>query len=127
EAGTMSNTHARTTMTSEARFGYNQNVVSRVDQIYTLDVPGSTCCLGFRDAGETVFKGGKTWSIEEVVTINRGRHAIKLGGIFMRRSAARDNTETPAIQFATVDDFLANRPTQAQITWGVNPFLIRNW
>jgi hypothetical protein len=98
-----------------------------VDQIFAFGVPGITCCLGFADAGETLFKGGKTWSIEQVMGLNRGRHAIKFGGIFHRRSAGRDNIETPEIQYANVEDFLANRPSQAQVTWGVNPFLIRNW
>lgn len=127
EVGTASFTHARATITSETRFGYNQNDVSRVDQIYVAGVPGITCCLGFGDAGETLFKGGKTWSAEQVISLNRGRHAIKFGGIFMQRRAGRDNIETPAIQYANVEDFLANRPNLAQVTWGVNPFLMTNW
>jgi hypothetical protein len=127
EVGTMSFTHARTTMTSETRFGYNQNDVTREDAIYGFGVPGITCCLGFADAGETLFKGGKTLSFEEVISLNRGRHAMKVGGIFLHRKAGRSNIETPEIQYPNVADFLANRPSVAQVTWGVNPFSITNW
>lgn len=127
EAGTMSFTYVRPTVSSETRFGYNQNDVNRLDLIYDFNVPGITCCLGFSDAGETLFKGGKTWSLEQVFSRTIGRHSIKTGGIFLQRRAGRENVETPAIQYANVADFLANRPSQAQVTWGVNPFLITNW
>ena len=127
EIGTLSFTYLKPTITSETRFGYNQNDVSRVDQIYDFGVAGITCCLGFSDAGETLFKGGKTWSLEQVFSKSVGRHTLKFGALFLQRRAGRENVETPEIQFPNVADFLANRPSQAQVTWGVNPFLIKNW
>jgi hypothetical protein len=127
EVGTLSHTHIRSSLSNEFRFGYNRNDVTRLDNIYTLGVPGIVGNLGFGDAGETLFKGGSTKSFEDVVALTRGRHSLKFGGIFNRRRAGRDNIETPAISYASVDDMLANRPIQAQVTWGVNPFLMRGW
>ncbi len=127
ETGTLSHTHIRSTFSNEFRFGYNRNDVRRLDNIFTLAVPAIGGNLGFSDGGETLFKGGSTKSFEDVVAMTRGRHSIKFGGLYNRRIAGRDNIEQPDIRYATVDDFLANRPLQAQVTWGVNPFLIRNW
>jgi len=127
EVGTLSFTHIEPGWSNEFRFGYNRNDVQRLDNIFALGVPGIVGNLGFGDAGETLFKGGSTKSFENVFAKTRGRHSLKMGGIFNRRLAGRDNIETPEIRYATVDDMLANRPLQAQVTWGVNPFLIKNW
>lgn len=127
ETGTLNFTHIRSSWSNEFRFGYNKNDVSRVDNIYTLGVPGIGGNLGFGDNGETLFKGGSTKTFENVVAITKGRHAIKLGGLFLRRLNGRDNVEQPDIRYATVDDFLANRILQAQVTYGVRPFEIRNF
>ncbi|MBM3752858.1 MAG: TonB-dependent receptor [Acidobacteria bacterium] len=127
EVGTLSHTHIRASFSNEFRFGYNGNDVRRVDNIFTLGVPAIGGNLGFGDGGETLFKGGSTKSFEDVVALTRGRHALKFGGLFNRRLAGRDNIEVPDIRYATVDDMLANRPVQAQVTWGTNPYLLRNW
>jgi hypothetical protein len=127
EVGTLSFTHIEPGWSNEFRFGYNRNDVQRLDNIFALGIPGIVGNLGFGDAGETLFKGGSTKSFENVFAKTRGRHSLKMGGIFNRRLAGRDNIEVPEIRFATVDDMLANRPLQAQVTWGVNPFLIKNW
>ncbi len=127
EVGTMSFTHARSSWTGETRFGYNKNDVSRVDKIYGDGIPGITCCLGFSDAGETLFKGGTTKSFEQIIAMTRGRHSIKFGGLYSRRDAGRDNIEVPQYQYANVDDFLNNRANVAQFTYGVNPFLMKMW
>ncbi len=127
EAVTASFTHTRSIFSSETRFGYNKNDVRRLDGIYATGVPGIVGNLGFGDAGETLFKGGSTTSIEEVLALTRGRHSIKFGGLFMRFRAGRDNIETPEIQYFNLADFLANIPGQAQVTYGVNPFSMRQW
>jgi len=127
EVGTLSHTLIRASFSNEARFGYNRNDVQRLDNIYALGVTPIVGNLGFGDAGETLFKGGTSKSSEDVVAITKGRHSMKFGGIFTHRTAGRDNIETPELRFATVDDLLANRVLQAQVTWGVNPFLMSNW
>jgi len=127
EAVTASFTHTRSVFSAETRFGYNKNDVRRLHHFYATGVPGITCCLGFGAAGETLFKGGSTTSIEEVLALTRGRHSIKFGGLFMRFRTGRDNIEAPEIQFFNVADFLANIPGQSQVTYGVNPFLMRQW
>lgn len=127
EVGTLSHTLIRSTFSNEARFGYNRNDVQRLDNLYTLGAVPIVGNLGFGDAGETLFKGGTSKSFEDVIAITKGKHSLKFGGIFTSRTAGRDNIETPELRFATVDDLLANRVLQAQITWGVNPFLMKNW
>ncbi len=127
EVGTLAFTHVAPSWSAESRLGYNGNDVRRLDNIFTLAVPAIGGNLGFSDGGETLFKGGSTWSFEEVVALTRGRHSLKFGGIFLRRRAGRDNIEQPDIRYANREDFLANRPLQAQVTWGVNPFQITNW
>ena len=127
EAVTASFTHTRSVFSAETRFGYNKNDVRRLHHFYATGVPGIVCCLGFGDAGETLFKGGSTTSIEEVLALTRGRHSIKFGGIFMRRRTGRENIEAPEISFFNVADFLANIPGHSQVTYGVNPFPMRQW
>lgn len=127
EVGTISYTHIRAAFSNEFRFGYNRNDVRRLDNIYALGVTPIVGNLGFSDAGETLFKGGSTRSFEDIAAISKGRHSIKFGGLLINSLAGRDNVETPELRFATVDDLLANRVLQAQVTWGVNPFEIRSW
>ena len=78
EAVTAAFTHTRTIFSSETRFGYNKNDVRRLDGIYDTGVPGIVGNLGFGFSGETLFKGGSTTSIEEVLALTRGRHSIRL-------------------------------------------------
>ncbi len=78
EAVTASFTHTRTIFSSETRFGYVKNDVRRLDGIYATGVPGIVGNLGFGFSGETLFKGGSTTSIEEVLALTRGRHSIKV-------------------------------------------------
>jgi hypothetical protein len=127
EVGTLSFTHIRPTWTNETRFGYNRNDVTRVDNIFTLQVPGIGGNLGFSNNGESLFKGGSTKSFEDVVAVTKGRHSVRFGGILLLRDSGRFNIEMPDIRFATADDFLANRVLQAQVTWGVNPFKMTNF
>jgi hypothetical protein len=127
ETGTLSFTHIQSSWSNEFRFGYNQNDVSRIDNIYTLAVPGIGGNIGFGDTGETLFKGGSTRTFEDVIAMTKGRHSLKFGGLYLRRYNGRDNVEQPDIRYATVDEFLANRPLQAQVTYGVRPFEISNF
>ena len=87
-----------------------------MDGIYDTGVPGIVGNLGFGFSGETLFKGGSTTSIEEVLALTRGRHSIKFGGLFMRFQAGRDNIETPEIRYFNLADFLADIAGQAQVT-----------
>ncbi len=57
----------------------------------------------------------------------RGRHSLKFGGIFLRRTPGRWNEESPEVTYANVPDFLANRPIRVQVTFGTTPFEGREW
>ncbi|HUQ94254.1 MAG TPA: TonB-dependent receptor [Bryobacteraceae bacterium] len=127
EVGTINYTHIQATISNQFRFGYNRNDVRRLDNLFTVGATPIVGNLGFGDAGETLFKGGSTRSFEDVVAVTKGRHSIKFGGLLINSVAGRDNIETPELRFASVDDLLANRVLQAQVTWGVNPFKITSW
>lgn len=127
EVGTLSFTHVRSAFSNEFRFGYNRNDVRREDALFAIGATPIVGNLGFGDAGETLFKGGSTRSFEDIVAITRGRHSMKFGGLLINSRAGRDNIETPEIRFATMEDLLANRVLQAQVTWGVNPFQMKSW
>jgi hypothetical protein len=127
EAGNINFTHLRPTWTSETRFAYNQNDMRRDDKIYFDGVPGIVCCLGFSDAGETLSLGGPSRGVDQVIAKTVGRHTMKFGGLWSNRFSGRENVEAPAIQYASMEDFLANIPNVAQVTYGVNPFRLRVW
>ena len=125
EASTMSFFHTRASWSSETRVGYNLNDALRLDNIFALNIPGITCCLGFGTGGENLFKGGSSTTVEHNIALARGRHSLKFGGMTTQRVLRRDNVEMPEIRFADKEALLANRPFFAQVTWGVADWRIR--
>ena len=124
EIGNVNVTHARSRFTSETRFGVNFNNVNRLDNIYALGIAGVSGGIPFSVAGETFFKEGTTYSLEQVMGITLGRHSIRLGGIYGWLWGGRENIESPDVGYANVDDFLANRPNRVQVTFGVRSYRI---
>ena len=124
EIGNVNVTHARSRFTSETRFGVNFNNVNRLDNIYALGIAGVSGGIPFSASGETFFKEGTTYSLEEVVGITLGRHSIRLGGIYGWLWGGRENIEAPDVGYANADDFLANRPNRVQVTFGVRSYRI---
>jgi hypothetical protein len=114
---------------SETRFGFNRNDVTRLLGL-NLDSGGIVGIGGFSfspGGGEILASRGKGWSIEEVVAFNRGRHSIKLGGIFQHQNQTRENSESPTITYTSEADLLANIPTTVSVTFGVLPYVIKDW
>jgi len=124
EIGSLNVTHSRARWTSETRFGVNFNDVNRLDNLYALGIPGVGGGIPFSTAGETFFKHGTNHSIEEVIGITVGRHSLRWGGIYTWLWGGRENIETPVVQYANVDDFLANLPNRVQVTFGVRSYRI---
>jgi hypothetical protein len=127
EVGSIGVIHTAGKWTSETRFGTNFNSVGRLDNIYTLGVPGITGNLGFGDSGETLLLEGTTWSVDQIFGLTKGRHSLRIGGQYSLSHISRENIETPDIQYANEADFLANIPNRVQITFGVNYFVLRNF
>lgn len=125
--GVVSFIHSASSWSAETRYGYNRFERIRLDHIYNLGVSAITGSLGFSNSGEIMENLGINWSAEQVVALNRGRHSIKLGGLFHIYRSGRNNVTVPEFQFATVNDLLANTPTQVTISFGVRPYDLYNW
>ncbi len=114
---------------SETRFGFNRNDVKRLLGV-ELESGGIPAIFGFNfspGGGEVLASRGKSWSIEQIVAFNRGRHSIKLGGIFQYQNQTRENLESAALTYTSVADLLANSPTTVSVTFGVLPYVIKDW
>ncbi len=61
------------------------------------------------------------------LAFNRGRHSIKLGGIYQYQNQTRENFETPSLSYTSEADLLANSPTTVSVTFGVLPYVIKDW
>lgn len=127
DKGVVSFIHSSATWSAETRYGYNRYERIRLDHIYTLGISAITGSLGFSNSGELMENLGTNWSGEQVVALTRGRHSIKLGGLFHLYQSGRNNVTVPEFQFASVADLLANSPSQVTISFGVRPYTLYNW
>ncbi len=128
EVGNVNYTRAASSWTSESRFGVNLMDIKRMDGIWANGkVPGANVQGFFSDGGEGLGQGGHIWSLEEVFGKVHGRHSLKFGGIFLRRTPGRWNEESPGVTYANPADFLANRPVSVTVTFGTTPFQGRTW
>jgi len=119
--------HNRATLSFETRFGFKRNDVERLDGVFTTGTP-NIGGLGFSgNGGELLVSKGKGWSVEEIIALSRGRHSIKLGGIFQFLNQSRTNAEVPEFTYSNLSDFLANIPSTIQVTFGLSPYLIEQW
>ena len=112
---------------SETRFGFSRNDVTRLDGIYNVGVAAISGLSFTSNGGEILASRGKNWSIEEIVALNIGRHSIKMGGILQMQDQTRENAETPVVQYGNDGDFLANDPSRLQVTFGLSPYVIKYW
>ncbi|MEO7649541.1 MAG: TonB-dependent receptor [Bryobacteraceae bacterium] len=128
EVGNVNYTRASPSWTSETRFGINLMDIKRMDQIWTGGkIPGASISGFFSDGGEGLGQGGTIWSLEEVIAKVRGRHSLKFGAIFLRRTPGRWNEESPSVNYPNPAAFLANNPISVQVTFGTTPFQGRTW
>ena len=112
---------------SETRFGFGRNDVTRLDGIYTLGIAGIAGLTFPSNGGEILATSGQNWSIEEIVAVNKGRHSIKFGGLLQFQDQTRENAETPQVTYGNDADLLANDTTRMQLTFGLRPYLIEYW
>lgn len=129
EQGMANLTHATASWTYQSRFGVNYNQTPRLDHYYALTASDAAYSgingLGFSVDGELNAREGITWSFEQSAGTQIGRHAIKIGGIFLQQHARRVNVETPVLTFSSEADMIANLPNAVQATLGVREFDLR--
>jgi hypothetical protein len=129
ERGTLSFTHTAGSWTSESRFGYNDSDTRRVGN-FIRDLkgfPSVRCDCGFRIDGEDRSDGGSSASLQEVISLNRGRHNVKIGGTWILRRPSNADVESPEFRFRNVADFLSNTFRSVRFTWGVAPYQLNLW
>ncbi|MDE0104781.1 MAG: TonB-dependent receptor [Bryobacterales bacterium] len=119
--------HTATTWTSETRFGLNTNASQRLDELYNTGLPSVELRRHFGYGSELQQLEGHSYSIDEIVAKNSGRHTIKFGAIYMVRAPGRFNEEVPEFRFGSPDDMLANIPSRVRFTFGVPKFDARTW
>jgi hypothetical protein len=122
-------TRASSAYSSETRFGFGRTDVPRLIGISFLD--GNIPAIGglnFAGAGGEILESkGHNWSLEEVLAFNRGRHSLKVGGLYQTQRQTRQNFESPIVSYANTAALLANTPNAIQVGFGVNPYVITDW
>ncbi len=131
-------TYFKSRWTSESRYGYNKNVVDRLDAIFNVMDTSKTetkfggrrlpCinAVGFSGCGEILTLGAPNHSFDQKVAVISGRHSFKFGGVFFKRSIGRANIENPDIRFQNEADLLANIPNLVQMTFGTDLYQARS-
>jgi hypothetical protein len=126
DVATASYFHTTSNYSAETRFGFTRNNVERLDAMYETGIPNINV-LGFDNGGETIQSRGKGFSIEQIIAINRGRHSLKIGGLFQRQNQTRFNVGAPVFAYGSQADLNANDPTSATFSFGIDPYLITYW
>ena len=98
--------------TSESRFGYNQSNTDRLDALFDLGIP-TVNGWGFGDGAEIFIISGDITSFEQVFAYNKGRHSLKMGGIYLYWRSRRANEEVPVFSYNTHYDLFNNIPANA--------------
>ena len=112
--------------TSSARFGYNRLRLSRSDLGLGPDV--EQVKFGFDSRGAEVFNiFGATYTGEEGIAINRGRHSIQFGGIIQRMNDGRIDLNTATVSYSNLSDFQNNIPNQVVITFDKPEFQLHTY
>jgi len=102
--------------TSSMRFGYNRLRLARSDLGLGPDL--EQVKFGFDSRGSELFNIlGSTYSLEESIALNRGRHAIQIGGILQRLNDGRIDLNTATVNYSSLSDFQNNIPNQVVITF----------
>jgi hypothetical protein len=122
DAANAAYTHAASRWTSLTRFGYNRIRLTRLDLGFGSDLE-ELIFAGFDSAGAEQFvKSGDFWSGEQEVALTRGKHSLDIGGIIQRQDAGRTDYNTATLQYSTLQEFVNNTPSRAQITFDLTPF-----
>ncbi len=131
-------TYFKSRWTSESRYGYNKNVVDRLDAIFNVKDASKPegklggrrlpCinAVGFGGCGEILTLGAPNHSFDQKIAVISGRHSFKFGGVFFRRTIGRANIENPDIRFQNEADLLANIPNLVQMTFGTDLYTAKS-
>jgi hypothetical protein len=126
EVATVTYTRTTGSFVSESRFGFLFTDIERLDGRFGLGIAGVSGAIGFSGLdGEILARGGTSTSFEQSFSWRKGRHALRFGGIWMRQTAERGNIEQPSFNYSSIEDFLANIPSQVTLTFGIRPFELR--
>jgi len=123
EAVTTSFTHFAPTWSGETRVGINRTYFRRIDtwwesKVARINITG----LPSPGGGGGLLQGGWTWSIEQVLSKNRGRHSVKSGFLFRQRAHEREDDRIPTVSYLNLDRFYANQPNTASFAFGNRHF-----
>ncbi len=123
---------------AETRFGRNRVDNDRLDDFFNLIDPlkpessfgqrrqMSISALGFNTGGEKNFVGNAThWIIEQQLSLQRGSHSLKFGGLLNRAGFGGSILTGPAVNYNTEADLLANTPVAARFDFGSQPWVGR--
>lgn len=135
---------ARGRWSSESRFGYSYNWLSRTDPYFNVTDPASPASEDRNEhrgvprlsypgltnpEGEQHVRGlAPSYTAEQQIAIVADRHAFKFGGIYTLFRGGRWNYAAPTLAFDTLDDLLANRPriamqsTSPESRWSTTNF-----
>ena len=128
ESGTASFVHSAPSWTAETRFGFNLVDVRRVESLWTNGgIPAILLRNVVDTQGEGYFKRGHSYSVEEVVAKNAGRHALKMGALYGARTPGNFDEQVPSFSYANAADLLANRSNGIQVTLPIPDYHARNW
>ncbi len=139
---TASFTTGQATWMSESRFGWNFNDMQRLDQFFTkrdprgasekeqwgrsiprISIAGPS---GFAVGGAEIWDmNGTTYSVDQKISRQMGKHALKFGGKYGFNGGFRSNPENPSFAFQSKPDFLANIPSSVVPTFGSPPYKSR--
>lgn len=117
---------------SETRFGYNRADMGRLDMFFGVPDPNKTeniewqrrvprltiQGIGGWGSAEVWDMEGTTYSVDQKVSREAGRHLFKFGGRFVRYGGSRTNPENPHYSFVNLADLAANIPGTVNITFG---------
>src|SRR5581483_9786534 len=67
-----------------------------------------------------------TWSLEQKIALQRGRHSIKFGAQFYDRNRGGSDLQGPGMTYANVADLLANIPSSITVTFGQGAYVAKS-
>ena len=116
------------TLTSETRFGYNRADLDRVDQMLLAGIPQiNGAGLPSPSQGRRFAKKGSTSTLEQNFAWQKGRHAIKFGGLYQVVFVRRALEDTPNFEDSTVEELFSNQPRSVRFNFGLDPFEMQRW
>ena len=61
---------------------------------------------------------GPTWSVDQKLSKQMGKHSLKFGGDYLRQCCYRTNPQNPIFQYNTLQELLSNTPSTISVSFG---------